>query len=42
MQEVEMGGDVARMVEMRIAYKMLVCKPEGKKPLESYRHIMGR
>jgi hypothetical protein len=29
----EMGGDVARMVERRGVYRVLVAKPEGKIPL---------
>jgi hypothetical protein len=33
-----MGGDVARMGEMRNAYKVLVGKPEGKRPLRRPRH----
>jgi hypothetical protein len=28
-----MGGNVSRMREMRNAYKILVEKPEGKRPL---------
>jgi hypothetical protein len=31
--EDEMGGHVARMGEKRIAYRLLVGKPEGKIPL---------
>ena len=29
----EMGGHVARMEEGRVVHKVLVGKPEGKKPL---------
>jgi hypothetical protein len=31
--EDEMGGDVARMREKRNAYRLLVGRPEGKRPL---------
>jgi hypothetical protein len=33
------AGHVARMGENRSAYKILVRKPEGKKPLERPRHM---
>jgi hypothetical protein len=32
-KEVEMGWHVARMVEKRNAYRILVGNPEGKRPL---------
>jgi hypothetical protein len=32
------AGYVASMEEMRNAYKILVGKPEGKRPLGRYRH----
>jgi hypothetical protein len=32
---------VACMDEMRNAYKILVCKPEGKRPLGGTRHRWG-
>jgi hypothetical protein len=31
-------GNVAHMGDMRIAYKILVTKPEGKRLLRIYRH----
>jgi hypothetical protein len=32
-----MGGNVARMRKKRNAYRLLVGKPEGKRPLERHR-----
>ena len=34
----EMGGHVARMVEGSVLYRVLVGKPEGKRPLGRPRH----
>jgi hypothetical protein len=33
-----MGGHVARVEDMRIAYKVLARKPQRKRPLERRRH----
>jgi hypothetical protein len=32
------AGHVARLVEKRVAYRVLVGKPEGKRPLGRKRH----
>jgi hypothetical protein len=38
MMRVELAGHVARMGENRIAYRILVGKPEGKRSLGRLRH----
>jgi hypothetical protein len=37
LRRIRFGGNVARMVELRSAYKILVGKPEGNRPLGKIR-----
>jgi hypothetical protein len=39
---IRLAGHVGRMEEMRNAHKLLVRKPEWKRPLERPTHIYGR
>ncbi|PNF20287.1 hypothetical protein B7P43_G14398, partial [Cryptotermes secundus] len=39
LERMRWAGHIARMVETRNAYRILVGKPEGKRPLERPRHM---